>query len=329
MKSASEILEDYKGRVEKELERHLPRKGEPAEFYSSVWDLLDRGGKRIRPALTFLACECVGGRIDEAVEAAAAVELLHNMTLVHDDIEDESELRRGKPCIHRIYGIPTAINAGDAMLIKVFAIANSGAITEIRRHQLVSQIAQRAYEITWGQAFEFSMRERKEFSEEEVIRLLKYKTGALTRLSVEAGAISGGASQQQLEALGIFGEKIGIGFQIIDDVLNVHGDVKDYGKEIGGDIREGKKTVLAAQVLREARPSDRKEFTNLLGKKGINKSEIRKAIAIYGKYGSVEYAKSLAKEYLQESLNSLDVVSSSDAKSNLATIAEFLVSRSF
>jgi geranylgeranyl pyrophosphate synthase len=173
------------------------------------------------------------------------------------------------------------------------------------------------------------MRERKEFSEEEIIRLLKYKTGALIRLSVEAGAISGGASQQQLEALGTFGEMVGVAFQIIDDVLNVHGDVKEYGKEIGGDIREGKKTVLAAHALREASPSDRKEFANLLGKKGITQSGIRKAIAIYEKYRSIEYAENEAKEYLNRSLKALDALSPSDAKMNLATIAEFLVSRSF
>ena len=119
MKSALEILEEYKSAVESELERHLPRTGEPSEFHSAVWDLLDRGGKRIRPALTLLACQSVGGKREDAISAAASVELLHNMTLVHDDIEDKSELRRGKPCIHRIYGIPTAINAGDAMLIKV------------------------------------------------------------------------------------------------------------------------------------------------------------------------------------------------------------------
>jgi geranylgeranyl diphosphate synthase type I len=157
-------LEQYKGQVESELERHLPRTGEPKEFYSSVWELLDRGGKRFRPAFTFLACECVGGRKEEAVAAAASVELLHNMTLVHDDIEDESELRRGKPTIHRMYGVPTAINVGDAMLIKVFEIANSSKIPQERCHRLVSQIAKRAYDITWGQALEFSMWKRKEFN---------------------------------------------------------------------------------------------------------------------------------------------------------------------
>lgn len=329
MKSALEILDQYKGVVESELERHLPRKGEPKEFYSSVWDLLDRGGKRFRPAFTFLACECVGGRREDAVAAAASVELLHNMTLIHDDIEDQSELRRGKPCIHRIYGIPTAINAGDAMLIKVFEIANSSTIPQDNRHRLVSQIAKRAYEITWGQAFEFGMWKRKEFAETEVIQLLKYKTGALTRLSMEAGAIAGNASEQQLDALGEFGETVGIAFQIVDDVLNIQGDVKEYGKEIGGDIREGKKTVLAARLLSVARPSDKRVFARLLGKKGISRSEIRKAIGLYDKYGCTKYSKNQAERYLQKSMEALEELPECDAKRNLATIADFLVSRSF
>jgi geranylgeranyl diphosphate synthase type I len=329
MKSALEIVAQYTSGIESELVRYLPRTGEPHEFYSSIWDLLDRGGKRFRPALAFLACECVGGERESAVAAAASVELLHNMTLVHDDIEDESELRRGKPCIHRIYGVPKAINAGDAMLIKVFEIANSTSIREDLRRRLVSQIAKRAYDVTWGQAFEFSMRERKEFSEDEVIRLLRFKTGALTRLSLEAGAISGDASPQQMEALGEFGETVGIAFQIVDDVLNVQGDVKKYGKEIGGDIREGKKTILAAHLLRAAKPPDKKAFANLLGNKQITVSGLRKAIALYTKYGSIKYAMNQAKAYSEKSMKALDTFPASEARSNLATIAEFLVSRSF
>jgi len=329
MKSALEILDQYKGDVETELERHLPRNDEPQEFYASVWDLLDRGGKRFRPALTFLACECVGGRKEDAIGAAAAVELLHNMTLIHDDIEDQSELRRGKPCIHIIYGVPTAINAGDAMLIKVFEIANSSKIPEDRCHKLVSQIAKRAYGITWGQAFEFSMWDRKDFTEEDVIRLLRYKTGALTGLSTEAGAIAGGGSQEQFEVLGEFGETIGIAFQIIDDILNVAGDVKEYGKEIGGDIREGKKTVLAAHLLKVASTQDKKTFARLLGKNKITKGEIRKAIGLYEKYGSIKYAKTQAESYQESAMKTLNRLPASEARKNLSSLAEFLVSRSF
>lgn len=328
MKRVIEILNQYKADVEAELELHLPRSGEPPEFYASVWDLLDRGGKRFRPALTFLACECVGGKKEDAIGAAAAVELLHNMTLVHDDIEDQSELRRGKPCIHKIYGVPTAINAGDAMLIKVFEIANSSKIPEDRCHRLVSKIAERAYGITWGQAFEFSMWERKEFTEEDVIRLLKYKTGALTGLSTEAGAIAGGGTQEQLKILGEFGETVGVAFQIVDDILNVTGDVKEYGKEIGGDIREGKKTVIAAHLLKVASPQDKKTFARLLGKEKITKTEIRKAIGLYEKNGSLRYAKTQAERYLENAIKALNRLSSSEARSKLSSIAEFLVSRS-
>ncbi len=329
MKSALEILERYKGVVEAELERHIPRKGEPHDFYASIWDLLDRGGKRFRPAMTFLACECVGGKREDALQAATAVELLHNMTLVHDDIEDKSELRRGKPCIHRIYGVPTAINAGDAMLIKVFEIANSSKLPPERCLRLVEQVANRSFQITWGQAFEFSMWNRRNFTEEDVIRLLRHKTGALTALSTESGAIAGGATQEQLEALGEFGETVGIAFQVIDDILNLTGDEKEYGKEIGGDIREGKRTLMAAHLLRTAKAADRKMFLRLLGKDRITRAEVRRAIGLYAKYGSIEYGKRQAEIYLQNASDALNRLPESDARSNLAAIAEFLVSRSF
>jgi len=329
MKPALEILEEYKGGVEAEIERYLPRVGEPQDFYAPVWDLLGRGGKRFRPAMTFLASECVGGRREDATGAAAAVELLHNMTLVHDDIEDQSELRRGKPCIHIKYGIPIAINVGDAMLIKVFEIANQSQIPQDRRHRLVSQVARRAFDITWGQAYEFSMWSRKEVREEDVIRLLRNKTGALTGLSTEAGAIAGGGTEEQIKLLGNFGETLGIGFQIIDDVLNVSGDVKDYGKEIGGDIREGKKTVLVAHLLRTANNDDRKLFTRLLGKKKITKTETTKAIRLYEKYDSTGYAKTQAENYLQSALETLKKLPPSESRNDLSSIAEFLVSRKY
>ena len=222
-----------------------------------------------------------------------------------------------------------AINAGDAMLIKVFEIANSSRIPQERCQKLVAKIAEHAYGITWGQAFEFSMWKRGNFTEEDVIRLLRYKTGALTGLSTEVGAIAGGGSQEQLEILGEFGETVGIAFQIVDDLLNVTGDVKEYGKEIGGDIREGKRTVLAAHLLRNASPQDSRIFSRLLGKKKVTRNEIRKAIGLYEKYESIGYAKAQAETYLANAMKTLNKLPPSDARGNLSSIAEFLVSRSF
>ena len=328
MPSAVDVIDRYKGIVETELERYLPVAGEPSEFYESVWELLDRGGKRFRPGLTFLACESVGGRKDQAKGAAAAVELLHNMTLIHDDIEDESELRRGKPCIHKIYGVPVAINTGDAMLIKVFEIANGSNIPFDRCHRLVEFFAKRAYDITWGQAFEFGLWKRSKFTEDEVIRLYRSKTGALTALAVEAGAIAGGGSESQLLALGDFGSTIGIAFQIVDDMLNVTGDEKEYGKEIGGDIREGKKTIMAAHLLDVAKSADKAEFLRLLGKTS-KRPGIEQAIRLYKKYRCVEYARTRADYYLQHGLKILRTLPSSEARSNLELVAKFLVSRSY
>ena len=329
MLSALEVIERYKGMVEAELERYLPRRGEPAEFYESVWELLDRGGKRFRPGLVFLACESVGGRIEEALGAAAAVELLHNMTLIHDDIEDESKLRRGKPCIHKMYGVPIAINAGDAMLIKVFEIANGSSITRDRCHALVTSIANRAYAITWGQAFEFNLWKRTKFTEDDVIRLLRCKTGALTGLATEAGAIAGGGLSNYVKVLSEFGETIGIAFQIVDDILNVVGKEKEYGKEIGGDIREGKKTILAAHLLNVANSDDKNRFLRILGKTSIKRSEIKRIIQLYHYYGCVEYAKSRADFYLQKATESLSALPRSEARNNLELVAKFLVSRNF
>jgi geranylgeranyl diphosphate synthase type I len=329
MESALKVIDQYKESIEAELERHLPRDGEPREFYASVWELLDRGGKRFRPGLTFLACESLGGRREDAIGPAAAIELLHNMTLIHDDIEDESELRRGKPCIHRIYGIPVAINSGDAMLIKVFEIANSSTIPLDRCHRLVTLIARRAYDITWGQAFEFNLWKRTKFDEDDVIRLLRSKTGALTGLATEAGAIAAGAGESQVQALGEFGETIGIAFQIVDDLLNVIGEEKEYGKEIGGDIREGKKTIMAAHLLNVANAADKRKFIRLLGKSSIRKTEIKKGIQLYRKYGCIEYAKTRADYYLQKALNRLNNLPPTQARDNLALLAKFLVSRSY
>jgi len=329
MKSATEILQEYKHEVETELEKFLPRHGEPPEFYESVWELLDRGGKRFRPALTYLACEAVGGKRRDATPAAAAVELLHNMTLIHDDVEDRSELRRGKPCLHILYGEPVAINTGDAMLIKVFEIANSAEISEDRRRWLIEIFAKRAYNVTWGQALEFSMWKRKHFTEDDVIKILRFKTGALTRLPVEAGAISGGGTQTQVESLGEFGEMAGVAFQIQDDLLNVTGDVREYGKEIGGDIREGKKTLMAAHLLRTASQADKKAFWRILGKTKVTASETKKAISLYKKYGSIDYARKKAREHLNTAISLLDVLPKSEAKDNLVEVSNFLLSRSF
>ncbi len=312
-------LEKYAIRVNERIEKYIPRTGTPALLYRPMWELLDRGGKRFRPALTFLFCEAVGGRAREALSAAAAVEILHNMTLVHDDIEDQSELRRGKPCIHILFGLPAAINSGDAMLIKVFEAAGDGPLDPATKNRLIERFADRAFRITRGQALEFELNNRQDFTDADVIEVLRNKTGALVALACEAGAIVGGATKKQLSAATAFGESAGVGFQIVDDILNVSGEVQKYGKE----------TIMAAHLMKSAPLGNRNRFNSLLGKSNVTQQEISDAIDMYKEYGSLDYAKRMASRYMETALRALNNLPKSKARALLVTLAEFLVRREF
>ena len=327
MVELNSTLEKYAAMVNQQIEKYIPRTARPATLHQPMWELLDRGGKRFRPALTFLFCKAVGGQPRTALAAAAAVEILHNMTLIHDDIEDQSELRRGKPCIHLMFGLPAAINSGDAMLIKVFEAAADGPLDAATKNILVERFAERAFQITKGQALEFELSQRRDFTEEEVIEVLRNKTSALVALACEAGAIVGRAKKSQLSAATRFGEATGVGFQIIDDLLNVTGDVRKYGKEIGGDIREGKRTIMAAHLVKSASSEDRERFLVMLGKSTISQEGISQAIQLYRKYGALDRAKKIADDHIEEGLGALKKLPKSDAREMLDALARFLVQR--
>jgi len=329
MSGLNSVLEGYGAMVNRQMEKYLPRTARPVTLHQPMWELLDRGGKRFRPALTLLFCTAVGGRERKALPAAAAVEILHNMTLIHDDIEDQSELRRGKPCIHIMFGLPAAINSGDAMLIKVFEAAADGPLGAATKNRLIERFAERAFQITRGQALEFELNKQPDFTEDDVIEVLRNKTSALVALACEVGAIVGGATKSQLAAATGFGESTGVGFQIVDDLLNVVGDVQKYGKEIGGDIREGKRTIMAAHLVKSASAGDRDRFMTLLGKPTISLDEISQAIEMYKKYGSLDHAKKTADRYVEDGLRALKRLPKSNARQVLEALARFLVQRQF
>jgi len=327
MSELNSVLEKYAAMVNQQIEKYLPRSGRPVTLHQPMWELLDRGGKRFRPALTLLFCKAVGGQERRALPAAAAVEILHNMTLIHDDIEDQSELRRGKPCIHIMFGQSAAINSGDAMLIKVFEAAADGSIEATTKNNLIQQFAERAFQITRGQALEFELNGRQSFTEEDVTEVLRNKTSALVALACEAGAIVARAKKSQLSAAGKFGEATGVGFQIVDDLLNVTGDVSKYGKEIGGDIREGKRTIMAAHLIKSASAEDRDQFMKMLGKPTVSQEEIGEAIGLYKKYGSLDYAQRLADRCIESGLNALKRLPESRARNTIGALARFMVRR--
>jgi len=316
--------------IEKEIEAVMPRGKKPAEVYSLLWDILDRGGKRFRPALCLLCCEAVGGKPERALPVAAALELFHNLTLIHDDIEDDSQLRRGKPCLHIEQGIPLAINAGDGLFIMTLKAmmrtkARPEKVLAVQRVLLDAFIG-----VLEGQGIELGLHRsgRWDVDEKDYERMVKGKTGVLIGAACESGVIIGGGSVRQRKALREFGECIGVGFQIQDDILNLIGEEEKYKKEIGGDIAEGKRTLIVIHALRHAKGAERERLVHLLKSKTRDKAEIAEIVAIFKRLGSIDFAREYARKLMLKAKKSLKVL---DAKKpvtrKLYELADFLVDR--
>lgn len=317
--------------VVRELERVIPRGKKPKEVYSLIWDLLDRGGKRFRPALSLLSCEAVGGDPKNVLPAAAAVELFHNFTLIHDDLEDNSLMRRGKPCLHVLYGSPLAINAGDGLFMMVWkSFLNLRTTPEkiIKTETILLDSFTRVLE---GQAIELGWRgdAKWETTEAEYFKMVEGKTAALIKGACEVGAYLGGGSKKEIRALVEFGRAVGIAFQIQDDILNLIGEEEKYKKEIGGDVSEGKRTLMVIHTLKNAVPTDKKILIKTLNSKTNEKSKITKAISIIIKYNSIYYAKQIAKNIVKKAKSGLAVLKNSDSKKKLIALADFLIERDF
>jgi len=324
----SEFSSDTK-LVEALINRYLDR--DLNELYEPLQDLISRGGKRLRPALCMISCEAVGGKRKDALKTAAAIEMIHNFTLIHDDIADKSELRRGKPCLHHKYGLGLAINAGDGMFSVVYkALVGAAAPLDWKRGiRILVLMADRDLEICEGQSMDIAWVERKrwDLTEKNYFDMIRRKTGALMSAACEAGAIIGNASEKEIKVLRDFGMSVGIGFQIQDDVLNLKADVKKYGKEIGGDINEGKRTLIIIYTLSACTPREKEMLTKILDKERNSQDEIKSAIEIINKYGSIERAVDTAKKLVDESKKGLKALPDSKAKEMLLSLADYFTVR--
>ena len=322
-----EVLSNDLG-IDEFIEKFISRVGEPSSLHVPVWNLLDRGGKRFRPLLSFLCCKIVGGNPKNVIQCAAAVELLHNMTLVHDDIEDGSEQRRGKPCLHLIYGVPTAINTADAMAVKVFDMIISHDLEPNLKLLTLEKIVQRISQMVKGQAIEIENRQTSDFSQEIVLEILKNKTAALIMMASELGMIVGNANSDQLKLISRYAGYAGIAFQIIDDVLNLIAD-KKYGKEIGGDLREGKRTIIVSHFMSHAPANEKKKFLKYFGQKQSNITQTRTMIRLLEKNGSIKYSQDLAEYFLECGLFYLNFLPDNKARTSLIKLSKFLTKRNW
>ncbi|MFE8596121.1 polyprenyl synthetase family protein [Archangium violaceum] len=263
-------LEECRSRVLEEIRRMVPSERPQAAFlYELMLEYPLREAKGLRPALCIATCRALGGTLEAALRPAAALELYHNAFLIHDDIEDESQLRRGRPTLHHLHGVPVAINVGDAMLALSLQplLDNIGFIGLGPSLRILQAVARMARESAEGQALELEWIRQGQWAleDEDYVRMVEQKTCWYSFITpVTVGAIAARQNAQRTEQLAEFARCLGIAFQIQDDVLNLSGEVGAYGKEIGGDLWEGKRTLMLLHMMRHASAEERAEAERIL-----------------------------------------------------------------
>jgi len=309
------------------LDRLFDGKRKPFEVYGILSEFLSLKGKLLRPALCLSACEAVGGKRGNAAPAAAAIEMFHNFTLIHDDIEDDSKLRRGVPCMHIKYGLPLALNAGDGLFMMVWQETQNipGKNRELAQQRLLSAFTN----VLEGQALELGWYHKNKWdvSVDEYYIVVRGKTGALIAGACEVGGIVGGANAAQRRALYDFGMGIGVGFQIMDDALNIVGDEKKYGKEIGGDVSEGKRTLITIRALRNLKGAKRAQLERILKKKKKTSKDVKIAVALLRESGAVEKAVFDARKIVGSALEKLNGLPEGEGRRTLLELAEYIIER--
>ena len=302
---------------------------EPQNLYAPIRYILDLGGKRIRPVLTLIAAEVFDGHYEKALDAALAVEIFHNFSLVHDDIMDEAPLRRGQPTVHKKWDVNTGILSGDAMLIKAYQRFECYD-NEIFR-KLAELFSKTAIEVCEGQQYDMDFETRNDVTVPEYLKMIEYKTAVLIGAALQMGAIIAGASGSCQEAIYIFGRDLGIAFQLLDDYLDAFGNPETFGKQVGGDIIENKKTFLYLTALQHSDEGIAQKLKHLFTTTPENPEEkIAIVKAQYLDSGAAQITQQEIKAYTERAfaqLEKLDV--SQERKDMLQQFGESLMKRTF
>ena len=349
------FLEEKAPLIDKAIEKYVPRRfsedsvlfkiNPPSHSHNlealnkaiaePIWEILDRGGKRWRPALFLLICEALGKKADDYLDFAIIPEVIHNGTLIIDDIEDSSELRRGKPCTYKIYGVDIAVNAGNTMyyLPLLPLMEKRWQIPSDKLRDIYEVYVQEMINLSLGQAMDIAwhrgIANADSLSEEDYLQMCAYKTGTLTRMAARLAAVLADADRELVEKLGRFAESIGVAFQMQDDVLDLTG--KEFAEKKGGrgqDIKEGKRTLIVIRTLKKANSNDKKRLIQILSLHTSDQALRDEAASIMQKYNAIEYVKQTASRIVEESWKDAErLLSASEAKEKLKAFAEFLIRR--
>ncbi|MBO5152343.1 MAG: polyprenyl synthetase family protein [Methanobrevibacter sp.] len=328
MSDVKEVLGGYSPDIIKTIEEELsvitPNNLQEASIY-----LTKAGGKMLRPSLSLITAEAVGGQKESALKAGSAIELIHTFSLIHDDIMDQDDMRRGMPSVHKVWGDDVAILAGDTLFSKAFETiinSNQELASPAQINHALSTVADACVKICEGQALDMGFEDRFDVTENEYMEMIFKKTGALIAAATKVGAIMGGASDEVIDAMYEYGRLIGLAFQIQDDYLDIASDEETLGKPIGSDIGKGKMTIIAINGLASA-GEDSEKLLEILKDTDNSQEDIDLAIEILTKCGAIDYARNLALDSVSQAKEVLEILPDSSSKQVLADIADYVLER--
>ncbi len=322
MLTATEIQEKVNAYI-----TSLPYERKPKSLYDPIEYVLAAGGKRIRPSFVLMAYNLFHDDVDRILPVATALETYHNYTLLHDDLMDKADMRRGRPTVHKKWDDNTAILSGDTML--VLAYEHLAKCDTKYLKPALDLFTETALEVSEGQQFDMEFETRNDVAEEEYIEMIRLKTSVLLACALKMGAVVAGASDADANALYAFGEKVGLAFQLQDDLLDVYGDPKVFGKAIGGDITSNKKTFMLINAFNRADAGTRAELERWTTATEFDPAEKIAAVTeIYNRLGIDKLAEQRIKEYFEQSRQHLDELSvSDDRKAVLREYTERMMNR--
>jgi octaprenyl-diphosphate synthase len=315
------LIGDQLRRVKELINEQLIASEKAGDINHLLENVHGHGGKMIRPGLVLLAGRCFGKITDEHIRVAAVVEMVHNATLLHDDVIDEGRIRRGKPTVNSLWGNEIAVLLGDFLLSGVFKTC---AELQPRVIKIIADTAVRLCEGELRQSFQ---RENRRLSESEYIEIITEKSAALFSSCCYLGALLAKAGEKQTRALSEFGLNTGIAFQIVDDLLDITGDEHKTGKTLGSDVTKQKLTLAVIHLLGTIRDKDKAALINTYFRRRDPRYDKDSLTVILNRYGSLKYARNRAQEYVTKAVQSLAVLKESQAKDALIEAAKFMAAR--
>ena len=312
--------------VEEALKKYLVIR-EPKKLYEAMAHIPLAGGKRLRPVMAQLTCEMVGGDASKAIPFAAALEVIHNFTLVHDDVMDDDDLRHGVAACHTVYGLPTAILAGDSLFAYAFEMIAESNVNGNVKSELVRHTAYTVRRIAEGQQMDINFEEEETVDPELYLEMIRLKTSILFGSAAYGGALIGGKDQDEANKLRQMAIWIGLGFQIWDDYLDATASAEILGKPSGSDIRQGKRTLLVIEALNRADGNSRSELIKILDNANNNDDEVKRAVSIMSDCGALDSCREQALGYLNGAKNTIANYPKSEARIMLEDLLEYMVTR--